>query len=210
MPVKKTAAKRQKPAPKKAAKRVAKKVAKKAPKKKTRKHSSAAKAHKPAEQSSTPPATSPIGLDPSQVIFPAHSVRTPEVAQKFLETLGYSGNVSLACQAAGVSRNSMYLWKHDDENFSAKWDALVVAAGELLEEEAVRRAVDGIEEPKFYEGAVCGQVRKYDNRLLTFLLTAHVPEKYGKVVKGRSAIQDTPKGNGLEIVFTSLIDAKES
>jgi hypothetical protein len=46
----------------------------------------------------------------------------------------------------------------------------------------LRRARDGIEEPRFYEGAVCGHVRKYSDALLIFLLKARRPEKYSDKV----------------------------
>ena len=43
---------------------------------------------------------------------------------------------------------------------------------------ARRRAIDGFEEPVFYQGAVVGAVRKYSDRMLELLLKGHAPEKY--------------------------------
>lgn len=48
---------------------------------------------------------------------------TEERKQKFLDTLGQtSGNVSAACRAAGVSRNTYYKWRRKDAAFAAQCD----------------------------------------------------------------------------------------
>lgn len=56
-------------------------------------------------------------------------------------------------------------------------EALDVGAG-ALEDEAVRRAYVGVEEPLFYQGKQCGTVRKYSDTLLIFLLKGAKPAKY--------------------------------
>jgi hypothetical protein len=48
---------------------------------------------------------------------------------------------------------------------------------DLLEDEALRRAEDGVAEPRFYEGRLCGHVQKYSDTLLIFLLKARRPQK---------------------------------
>lgn len=48
------------------------------------------------------------------------------------------------------------------------------------EQEAHRRAVDGIDEPVFYKGDECGHIRRYSDRLLEFLLKADNPQKYAQ------------------------------
>ena len=47
-----------------------------------------------------------------------------------------------------------------------------------LEDEAVRRAYHGVEEPVFYKGVQCGSITKYSDKLLIFLLKARDPAKY--------------------------------
>jgi transcriptional regulator of acetoin/glycerol metabolism len=37
--------------------------------------------------------------------------------KRFIETLATQGTVSHAAQAAGVSRNTAYRWRHDDLEF---------------------------------------------------------------------------------------------
>ena len=51
-------------------------------------------------------------------------------------------------------------------------------AADLLEEEARRRAHDGVDEPVWFQGVQCGTVRKYSDTLLIFLLKGAKPDKY--------------------------------
>ena len=50
---------------------------------------------------------------------------------------------------------------------------------DCLEQEAVRRAVEGVEEPVFHQGEVVGFVTKYSDALLGKLLTGRRPEIFG-------------------------------
>ncbi len=50
---------------------------------------------------------------------------------------------------------------------------------DLLDAEARRRAVIGIDKPVFYKGEVVGSITKYSDSLLMFLLKAHRPQKFG-------------------------------
>ncbi len=64
------------------------------------------------------------------------------------------------------------------------WD-LARATGESVRQEiresvAHTRAVQGWKEPVFNKGIVCGHIRRFDNRLLEFLLRADNPEKYSQ------------------------------
>lgn len=96
----------------------------------------------------------------------------------FLEMLAASGNVSEACREASISRQTAYDRRKADPAFAASWSDAIEAASDALEREARRRAIEGTLEPVFYQGAECGQVRKYSDRLLEILLKAHRPEKF--------------------------------
>jgi len=50
--------------------------------------------------------------------------------------------------------------------------------GDYLEHEAQRRAVKGIEEPVFYQGAEVARITKYSDQLLLRLLEGRKPERY--------------------------------
>lgn len=98
----------------------------------------------------------------------------------FLDALAESGNVSKAAAAAGVTRTTVYALRNhpDAPDFAEAWEDALEEASDLLELEARRRAVEGVEEPVFYQGLECGSVRKYSDTLLIFLLKAAKPEKY--------------------------------
>src|SRR4030095_15942279 len=67
------------------------------------------------------------------------------------------GTVSHAAEAAGVSRNTTYRWRHDDHEFASLWD------------EAHENAVDRVESV-LYQKALSG-----DTIALIFYLKAHRP-----------------------------------
>jgi hypothetical protein len=107
------------------------------------------------------------------------TIRTPKKRDRFLSELAaHEGDVSAACSAIGVGRRSIYDWRENDEDFAAAWDDVVEASTEKLEREAYRRAHDGVEEPVFYQGEICGHVMKKSDTLLMFILKGRKPEKY--------------------------------
>lgn len=92
--------------------------------------------------------------------------------------LGETGNVSKACAAADVGRSTHYEWLRDDPFYAKAASDAMENAADLLEEEARRRAHDGVDEPVWFQGMQCGTVRKYSDTLLIFLLKGAKPDKY--------------------------------
>ena len=77
-------------------------------------------------------------------------------------------------------------------------------AAQLLEDEAVRRATEGVLEPVFYQGEECGAVRRYSDGLMQFLLRGFRPQKYSS-----KAEITGPGGGPLEAAIqVSFVDAK--
>ena len=103
---------------------------------------------------------------------------TPEKAEAFFAALAETANVSKACAAIAVSRRTAYNWREADPGFAAGWDRAMKAAVLGLEDEAHRRAFEGVDKPVFYQGDECGTIREYSDTLAIFLLKAHNPEKY--------------------------------
>lgn len=90
-----------------------------------------------------------------------------------------------ATEAAGISRGTPRSkpWK-DDEAYQAAYQEALILAGENLEEEAIRRAVDGVEEPVgWYQGKAGGTVTRYSDTLLIFLMKGNNPQKYAEFHK---------------------------
>ena len=117
---------------------------------------------------------------------------TDRAKEKFLEVVRATCNVSEAARAIGMARRSLYDARARDSEFAQLWDVAVEEASDRLEGEAWRRAVEGWDEPVFFQGKVVGAVRKYSDRMLELLLKGHRPEKYKdrhEVTGGPSPLQ---------------------
>jgi hypothetical protein len=106
------------------------------------------------------------------------SIRTPEKEIAFLAALSATCSVSKACDAAGVGRMTVYDWRKNDPDFAAAWDDAKKIGADVLEDEAVRRAHDGVNEPVFYQGVATGTIQRYSDTLLIFLLKGAKPDVY--------------------------------
>jgi hypothetical protein len=96
----------------------------------------------------------------------------------FLAAYAQSGDVSDASRAAGISRRIHYLWLRGDAEYSDAFDEAKDEAVEALVREALRRAVQGFDEPVFHQGVQCGTVRKYSDTLLIFLMKGADPKRF--------------------------------
>lgn len=105
----------------------------------------------------------------------------------FLAAFRECGNVTLAANAAGVSRRSHYKWMAEDSEYATQFEDAKEAAVDLLEAEARRRATDGLRSYKFLKSGhpirhpETGEPyyeHSYSDTLLIFLLKGARPEKY--------------------------------
>lgn len=103
---------------------------------------------------------------------------TPEKLSAFCAALAETGQVSKACAAVGISRQTAYGWREDLPDFAEAWERAAKISTSVLEDEAVRRANEGWDEPVYHQGVQCGSVRKYSDTLLIFTLKARDPAKY--------------------------------
>ncbi len=103
----------------------------------------------------------------------------PGWQEVFLAQLRETGNVSAAARAAGTCRSRCYEWRRRDRAFAADWADALEEAADRLEMEAFRRAVKGVDEDRFFQGSVVGEVTRYSDSLLMFLLRARRPERFG-------------------------------
>jgi len=127
--------------------------------------------------------------------------KPPRWIKGFLAALGTTGNVSVACGAVGIDRRTAYNRRDADESFAEAWSDALDQSADLLEEEARRRAYQGVRRLKFDHGKPImvpalgddGLVIKdqdgnpelvpyveheYSDVLLIFLLKGIRPEKY--------------------------------
>jgi len=99
-------------------------------------------------------------------------------AKRFLDELGECGSVCEAARRARMPRASLYRRRADDPEFAKAWDQALEMAYDLLHDEAMRRAIEGVEKPIFYRGEQVATVRQKSDRLLMFLMRAHRPARY--------------------------------
>lgn len=99
----------------------------------------------------------------------------------FIETLADTGSVETAAQTIGLSVQSCYRLRRAPgaEAFAAAWNAAIQQAALKLVDIAFERAIHGSDEPVFDRaGRRVGRRLKPSDRMLMFLMRAHLPERY--------------------------------
>lgn len=103
----------------------------------------------------------------------------------FIKVLSKCGSVSAAAKACGHQDTSTFQrYRRDHEDFADEWSEALEAAANVLEDEAIRRAVDGVLEPTFYKGDIVGHTRKHSDTLMMFMLRGLKPDTYRENVRG--------------------------
>lgn len=80
------------------------------------------------------------------------SNRTPERAAAFCAALAETANVGRACRAIGMGRTTAYDWREEEPDFAKMWDRAMQIGVTALEDEATRRAFEGIDDPIIHQG----------------------------------------------------------
>lgn len=127
---------------------------------------------------------------------------TDQVKGSFLEALARRGTVKAACEEVGITRYEAKKERAADPDFDRLWSEAIEEVADLLEAEAMRRAVGGYEtrtvvrrrekkETKKDDdggsGVVSGETegemeqvsQRFSEGLLILLLKANRPEKFG-------------------------------
>lgn len=118
-----------------------------------------------------------------------------------IAALAAGSTVLLAAQEAGVNKTTAYRWRESDEDFAQAWDEALEEGTDRLEQEALRRARDGVSKPVFHKGSVVGHVQEYSDTLAIFLLKARRPEVY----RERASLEHTgPGGKELPASVTTV------
>jgi len=102
----------------------------------------------------------------------------------FLTYLQHEGNVSKACEVAGISLAYAYKIRNKQSRFAEAWkNALRLAHKRYVDgAEAACKTLgtDGYLEPVFQGGVLVGHKRKYIPELLKFRLAGEKPRKYSR------------------------------
>lgn len=136
-----------------------------------------------------------------------------------LTALAATGSEVAALKAGGFGRSVLNLLLRY-EGFTQKWADAKAASVDALEQEARRRAIEGVERHKFHNGkpimrtvvlpdgektSVPYVEREYSDRMLEVLLKANMPEKY----KDRSSVDHSGTVTLEQLVAQSLEKPKD-
>lgn len=83
-----------------------------------------------------------------------------------------------AARLARVGRATVYEWRDADSEFARLWDQAVEEGTDYIEDEAMRRAVQGVGRPVFYKGKAVGTIQEFSDTLIVVMLKARRPHKY--------------------------------
>ena len=106
---------------------------------------------------------------------------SPQKQRAFIEALADTGSVTTAARMVGMSVTSCYRLRRlpGAEGFAAAWEAAIAEASNALVDVAFDRALNGVAEPVLdRDGQTIAVRRRYNDRLLMFLLRAHQPDRY--------------------------------
>ena len=103
---------------------------------------------------------------------------TPQKKKEFLRLLSETGNVFKTCKALNLDRPNVYAARKRSARFAEQWDAAKQMYIALLEDEAWRRAFEGVDKGIWYQGERVGVEKQYSDTLLMHRLNAEKPDKY--------------------------------
>lgn len=99
---------------------------------------------------------------------------TVEVRKAYLKELQQGGLFYKAAKAVGWTPETIGLYRKAEPEFEELCQQALKIHRELIEAEIKRRAIDGWDQPVFYQGLPCGTLRKYSDRMLELYAKRHI------------------------------------
>lgn len=103
----------------------------------------------------------------------------PEQYEVFFARLAEFANVSKACAAANLSRDHVYDVRRANKEFAKRWDEAFDLGYDAMEEEAQRRAFEGVDRPIYKNGFLVDVVKETSDTLMMFLLKGRRRRVFG-------------------------------
>lgn len=110
---------------------------------------------------------------------------TLKARETFLDLLRAGNTATFAASAIGMRREGVYRHRADEPDFAAAWEQALEEGVDVLEQEAKRRAVEGVTKPVVQGGRVVTDalgfpilLHEYSDALLALLLKAKKPAVY--------------------------------
>jgi hypothetical protein len=123
---------------------------------------------------STVPTITPL-LESADVLFP--EILHPK-KRAFLAAYVTCGRRGRAAEAAGVKHQHYLYWFATDPAFTEAFARAERLCTHLIEDKILRRGLEGIDKPVFWQGRQVATVKDYDTTLLIFAAKGAMPEKY--------------------------------
>lgn len=134
--------------------------------------------HQPPERQGTDLQVRPYKMDDEAKALIIHTYET-------------TGSLTQAAAAAGVTLQTIRDHRRRDPQFHEEMKEAKAVHFDTVEQEILRRAVEGVDEPRFgRNGEVLGHVRKYSDDLLKFYARANSPKYRDKPQKVEATIND--------------------
>ena len=127
----------------------------------------------------------------------------------FLAALQEGRSITGAAVAAGVNRTLLYKWRGEIAEFAAAWNEAVRTAADLIEDEALRRAMHGVQRPVFWRGEQIGSVTTYSDRLLALLLQRRRPVSPPARARARDQVMEPDLASRLAAARQRLARSRE-
>lgn len=149
------------------------------------------------------PKTKPSGRSPKNEV---PSAPPDERWEKFLECIRKIPDRTSSLSAFKISHAEFSDKLRDDEKFAAEYARAFDAGIDSLEDEGIRRAMLGVDEPVFHQGFQCGSKTRYSDTLLMFFLEANRAKYRTGADLGRRPLSDESKSR-LRTIFASVREA---
>ena len=105
---------------------------------------------------------------------------TPDKQQAFLILYSHFGVISKSAQAVGVGYDTIARQLKSDPVFKKLFERAKIVAADTVEAEVFKRAVEGWEEPVWYQGEIVGHTLKKSDRMLELLAKGVRPDKFSE------------------------------
>lgn len=106
--------------------------------------------------------------------------KSPEIKELFLGWLRKGYTPKRAAAECGIGRATVFAWRAEDDDFREAWAEAYDEGTDVFEDEAKRRAVDGVDRPIFQQGECVGFERVYSDSLMQMMLQGRRPGVYKK------------------------------
>lgn len=100
--------------------------------------------------------------------------------RRFIEALAETGSVKSAARAVGKTPETAYYLRRQPgaEEFRQAWEVALDLGIQRIEDVAMDRALNGVEQPVFAYGEFVGTRRTYNDQLLMFMLRNRAPHRF--------------------------------